>query len=202
MAQYTKLRMLTRTSRGFSPSRACALAKSPVRATALGSPGQSVKPAVIQATLYIPLFFILATLSFAIPPPISASVRSRQAGTETEREASAMEALGPGKNFVLKKTKREIQRGAQTRRPTRGRGSKRGLDEEKQTEAQPEFPVLYVNVALLTARGARSLRGRLRCVYRRDQHVRGGFIYPRHALPVVCVSALARSLARCLAGIV
>ncbi|KAK7899242.1 hypothetical protein WMY93_020095 [Mugilogobius chulae] len=35
--------------------------------------------------------------SFAIPPPISASVRSRQAGTETEREASAMEALGPGK---------------------------------------------------------------------------------------------------------
>ena len=41
-------------------------------------------------------FLRFATLSFAIPPPISASVRSRQAGTETEREASAMEALGPG----------------------------------------------------------------------------------------------------------
>ncbi|KAF3834127.1 hypothetical protein F7725_025331 [Dissostichus mawsoni] len=38
----------------------------------------------------------VATLSFAIPPPISASVRSRQAGTETEGEASEMEALGPG----------------------------------------------------------------------------------------------------------
>ncbi|KTF86032.1 hypothetical protein cypCar_00014445, partial [Cyprinus carpio] len=36
------------------------------------------------------------TLSFEIPPPISVSVRSRQAGTETERDPSAMEALGPG----------------------------------------------------------------------------------------------------------
>lgn len=43
------------------------------------------------------IFLKLATLSFAIPPPISVPVRSRQAGTETEREASAMEALGPGK---------------------------------------------------------------------------------------------------------
>lgn len=131
MAQYAKLRMRTRRSRGFSPSSACALAKSSVRATAVGSSGQSVKPAVTQATLYIPLFFILATLSFAIPPPISASVRSRQAGTETEREASAMEALGPGEQilFLYIKREREIQRGAQTRRSTRGRGCKRGLDE-------------------------------------------------------------------------
>lgn len=42
-------------------------------------------------------FLKLASLSFEIPPPISVSVRSRQAGTETEREPSAMEALGPGK---------------------------------------------------------------------------------------------------------
>ena len=48
------------------------------------------------------LFLKLATLSFAIPPPISVSVRSRQAGTETEREPSAMEALGPGKRGHLR----------------------------------------------------------------------------------------------------
>ncbi|KAG7225408.1 hypothetical protein INR49_027397 [Caranx melampygus] len=75
-----------------------------------------------------------ATLSFAIPPPISASVRSRQAGTETEREASAMEALGPGKRF--NKTEGASSGGrasrvrgacAQMRRFTGGRGCSEAL---------------------------------------------------------------------------
>lgn len=58
---------------------------------------QSSRQAATQLSVF--LLLKLATLSFEIPPPISASVRSRQAGTETEREASAMEALGPGKEF-------------------------------------------------------------------------------------------------------
>lgn len=58
MAQYAKLRMRTRGSRGFSPSSACALAKSSVRATAVGSSGQSVKPAVTRATIYPPFLYI------------------------------------------------------------------------------------------------------------------------------------------------
>lgn len=118
----------------------------PVRATAVGSSGQSVQPAVTHATLCIPpVFFKLATLSFAIPPPISASVRSRQAGTETEREASAMEALGPGKEF-----KEEAERFAASRGVRglvcanaslhSGPRLQRGLDAltGKHTEAQPE----------------------------------------------------------------
>jgi len=50
-----------------------------------------------STALHILPFLKLATFSFAIPPPISVSVRSRQAGTETERDPSAMEAPGPGK---------------------------------------------------------------------------------------------------------
>lgn len=61
---------------------------------------QSSRQAATQLSVF--LLLKLATLSFEIPPPISASVRSRQAGTETEREASAMEALGPGKEFRSK----------------------------------------------------------------------------------------------------
>lgn len=92
-------------------------------------------------------FLKLATLSFAIPPPISVSVRSRQAGTETEREASAMEALGPGKRSNRCK-------GSEQRRESEpclgsvcadaplhwGPRLQRGLDAltGKQAEAQPE----------------------------------------------------------------
>lgn len=72
--------------------------KSPVPATAaVAQVSQSGPQPSTQLSIFP--FLKLATLSFAIPPPISASVRSRQAGTETEREASAMEALGPGKEF-------------------------------------------------------------------------------------------------------
>ena len=81
---------------------------------------------------YIP-FLKLATLSFAIPPPISVSVRSRQAGTETEREPSAMEALGPGKR--MKQIARVGSVYAQMHCFTGGRGCNLlGLDDtEKQT---------------------------------------------------------------------
>lgn len=76
--------------------------KSPVLAGAAAAAAvvwvsQSSRQAATQLSVF--LLLKLATLSFEIPPPISASVRSRQAGTETEREASAMEALGPGKEF-------------------------------------------------------------------------------------------------------
>lgn len=54
-------------------------------------------PADPSTDTYLSSSYSKATLSFEIPPPISVSVRSRQAGTETEREPSAMEALGPGK---------------------------------------------------------------------------------------------------------
>ena len=66
-------------------------------AAAVAQVSQSSQQSSTQLSIFP--FLKLATLSFAIPPPISASVRSRQAGTETEREASAMEALGPGKTF-------------------------------------------------------------------------------------------------------
>lgn len=72
--------------------------KSPEPAApAVAQVSQSSQQSSTQLSIFP--FLKLATLSFAIPPPISASVRSRQAGTETEREASAMEALGPGKTF-------------------------------------------------------------------------------------------------------
>lgn len=76
--------------------------KSPVLvgAAAVVWVSQSSRQAATQLSVF--LLLKLATLSFEIPPPISASVRSRQAGTETEREASAMEALGPGKEFEAK----------------------------------------------------------------------------------------------------
>lgn len=101
---------------------------------------------------YIFPFLKLATLSFAIPPPISASVRSRQAGTETEREASAMEALGPGKK---NRTKRGAERTfrvsgvcAQMRRFTGGRGCSEASTHwgENKTEGGPARMSVYIRV--------------------------------------------------------
>lgn len=86
---------------------ACALTNPQEQQQRLSqSVSQSVDNAslVIRASIYIP-FLKLATFSFAIPPPISVSVRSRQAGTETEREPSAMEALGPGKKKIEKEAR-------------------------------------------------------------------------------------------------
>lgn len=99
-------------------------------------------------------FLKLATLSFAIPPPISASVRSRQAGTETEREASAMEALGPGKKF--EKIENELWAGsasrvwgacAQMRRFTGGRGCSEASTRWRENKPRPS-PCVCVNVWL------------------------------------------------------
>lgn len=100
---------------------------------------QSSRQAATQLSVF--LLLKLATLSFEIPPPISASVRSRQAGTETEREASAMEALGPGKEFEAKSQAR-----ACVNAPLHlGPRLQRGLDAltRKQTEALSDFRFLW-----------------------------------------------------------
>lgn len=102
--QYSKLRM--RTPGSSASNWRMRTYKSPVPATAaVAQVSQSSQQSSTQLSIFS--FLKFATLSFAIPPPISASARSRQAGTETEREASAMEALGPGKEFK----KGENQRG-------------------------------------------------------------------------------------------
>lgn len=82
-----------RTDAPQSLASACSL-KNPLDLPSLRR--QRIPEFAGHLRIYIP-FLNLATISFAIPPPISVSVRSRQAGTETEREPSAMEALGPGK---------------------------------------------------------------------------------------------------------
>lgn len=123
-------------------------------------------------------FLKLATLSFAIPPPISASVRSRQAGTETEREASAMEALGPGKKF--KKIENERGAGsasrvwgacAQMRRFTGGRGCSEASTRWRENKPRPSPCVcVYVCVTLFTPSGRR-LYGEGWCFYRLSGNV-------------------------------
>lgn len=103
-------------------------------------------------------FLKLATLSFAIPPPISVSVRSRQAGTETEREASAMEALGPGKWFKRIERQRGAERAsrvrgacAQMRRFTGGRGCSEASTCWRENTPRPSPSVsVYVCVAVFT----------------------------------------------------
>ncbi len=94
--RYSKLRMRTAGSEASNWRMRTYKSPEPAAASVV-----QVSQSSQQSSTQLPIFpFLkLATLSFAIPPPISASVRSRQAGTETEREASAMEALGPGKKF-------------------------------------------------------------------------------------------------------
>lgn len=137
--------------------------KSPVTApAAVARVGQSSQPSSTHL-LKFP-FLRFATLSFAIPPPISASVRSRQAGTETEREASAMEALGPGKEFQETRTpagraSRVWDACAQRRRFTWGRGCSEALTHwrGKQTRGPARVSVRNVYVALITGGGSHGL---------------------------------------------
>ncbi len=112
--QYSKLRMRRAGSSACNWRMRTYKSPEPA-AAAVAQVSQSSQQSSTHLSIFP--FLKLATLSFAIPPPISASVRSRQAGTETEREASAMEALGPGKKFK----KIENERGAAKREPCVGR---------------------------------------------------------------------------------
>lgn len=131
-------------------------------AAAVAQVSQSSQQSSTQLSIFP--FLKLATLSFAIPPPISASVRSRQAGTETEREASAMEALGPGKTFK-KRIEEPLAAGrasrvwgacALMRRFTGGRGCSGGLRRpDGKTNRGPARVSVYMRVCecIYTERG-------------------------------------------------